>query len=154
MNVSRGFASLGLVLLLVVGLALFGGAGWYASEKGLLPEPVVDTAATIPVDSVFSASPTSGPAPLKVSFYTRVVGRYGADGPPLIDYGDGTRRAAPTLCDAPLDACTSPGVNRHVYATPGTYTARLLQPHFCTRPNLPCVPPPPDVLGTVTITVR
>ena len=33
MTSSRGFISLGLILLLVIGLAILGGAGWYVSKK-------------------------------------------------------------------------------------------------------------------------
>lgn len=34
MNTSRGFISLGLILLLVIGLALIGGGGWWAVNSG------------------------------------------------------------------------------------------------------------------------
>ena len=33
MNTSRGFVSFGLMLVLIIGLAAFGGAGWYVSQK-------------------------------------------------------------------------------------------------------------------------
>lgn len=45
MNTSRGFASLGLILLLVIGLAILGGGGYYlTSNQAAPPQPVTENA--------------------------------------------------------------------------------------------------------------
>lgn len=74
--------------------------------------------------SQFSASPVRGDAPLSVTFSSWVGGFRPAGISYSIDYGDGSSGAA-TECSAPADACVSPGINTHTYATNGTYTAVL-----------------------------
>jgi uncharacterized protein (UPF0333 family) len=49
MQTKRGFVSLGLILLLVLGLAAFGGAGWYVSEQSSVEQGVETAASTTPV---------------------------------------------------------------------------------------------------------
>lgn len=100
----------------------------------------------------FWASPTSGNAPLTVTFYNNVNTGH-MQGPIRIDYGDGTT-GSPNQCYAPLDVCQSPSKTTHTYSSPGTYTARLLQGN-------PCVPTADTVcaawvdreLGSATVIV-
>lgn len=72
----------------------------------------------------FEASPTNGSAPLAVTFNTWISGFHINTVSYVIDYGDGVAENA-TSCNAPADACVSPGVNTHTYAANGTYTATL-----------------------------
>lgn len=62
MTTPHGFASLGLVLLLVIGLAVLGGGGWYVSQQGMLesPPPEITSATTSPqnTESVASGADT------------------------------------------------------------------------------------------------
>ncbi len=77
----------------------------------------------------FSAYPTSGRAPLGVTFLNYYSGQANR---PTIDYGDGTHEQA-SVCNSPRENyCTNPGRNSHVYRNPGTYTARLVE-SFCPR---------------------
>lgn len=70
-----------------------------------------------PYTSGFSASPTSGEAPLEVKFESNfnmwMV-------KPSIYYGDGESELV-ERCYAPNDACSKPGVNTHTYEEAGTY---------------------------------
>lgn len=68
--------------------------------------------------SGFSVSPTSGKAPLKVTFKTNFAG-FGTP-LPKIYYGDGTSEKVEG-CNAPADVCTAPGKNTHTYKKAGTY---------------------------------
>ena len=129
----RGFISLGLILLLVIGLVVLGGAGWYVSQNGM---KAFDTL-------ILTSSPTSGTAPLTVNFsvqatdstansgiyYTIVFGDDEADG--------FSRSANPTLS--------------HTYTVPGIYTATLTRRTKCG--SWECIGPS-SVLGTATITVK
>jgi hypothetical protein len=76
----------------------------------------------------FSATPSSGRAPLSVTFLNNHSGQGGRA---TIDFGDGTTEAADN-CYAPADRCLRPGRNTHVYRNTGTYTARLVQ-NLCPR---------------------
>ncbi|QSH39304.1 peptidoglycan-binding protein [Candidatus Kaiserbacteria bacterium] len=91
----------------------------------------------------FSASPTSGNAPLRVSF--SAPGGYScADGPDYeIDYGDGTRESTP-ICSSGQHTLT------HTYTQTGTYTATLysIPSGFGTGDRTP------RVAGTKTIIVN
>ncbi|HWO07467.1 MAG TPA: peptidoglycan-binding protein [Candidatus Paceibacterota bacterium] len=78
-----------------------------------------------------SASPTSGNAPLTVTFSHYVGGFRPAGISYTLSYGDGTQERA-TECSAPADVCTGPGTNTHTYRNDGTYTATL------TRVTDPC----------------
>ena len=70
------------------------------------------------VGTTFSATPTSGAAPLTVSFHVSpsVVA--------TIDFGDGTNG---TMAPAPTCAtCPSLAVAAHTYESSGTYTAKIV----------------------------
>lgn len=71
-----------------------------------------------------SASPSSGNAPLTVTFSHYVGGFRPAGISYTLDFGDGGSERA-TECPAPADACTGPGTNTHTYRSNGTYTATL-----------------------------
>ena len=114
-----------------------------------------------------SASPTSGSAPLSVSFYSplsldETVNAY------TVDFGDGSTGKMyrnGTLCAAVLgNNCTGGKVAQmytsgHSYTAPGTYTATLLKHAYACPEDLSYCPPPPPVwieptkVSTVTITV-
>ena len=70
----------------------------------------------------FFASPSSGAAPLTVTFSTNISGQGGQQY--TIEYGDGSSAKA-NYCYSPLDFCQQPGINTHTYATVGTFTAQL-----------------------------
>lgn len=108
--------------------------------------------------TTFSASPTSGVAPLAVTFFSNI----GGFPPPYrvdytIDYGDGVREAA-AGCYAPSDYCISPGKNTHTYTNTGTYTATLTMTKYnncqATGDSV-CAAwvSSTEILGTVTTTV-
>ena len=107
----------------------------------------------------FTVKPTSGAAPLAVSFSASYEGtRYS------VDFGDSqsaTMVIVPIFCDYYDGDGKCPTSNKqfmnHTYISAGTYTARLI------KPAGPCYAPPgaacmasigPEVVGTVTITVR
>lgn len=72
-----------------------------------------------PADSGFSASPTSGTAPLAVGFNYRGVSRQ----QPTLDFGDGSSSG---MNAAPICAtCVPVHVASHIYVAAGTYTATL-----------------------------
>ncbi len=109
----------------------------------------------------FTASPTSGQAPLGVSFTASNVSK---DSTYYINYGDGTDGQM-TLNPSPLGACyygsagctiTYSASASHTYSQAGTYTAQLTeQPSYSCPPGAYCTQmmPAPQVVGTVTITV-
>lgn len=72
----------------------------------------------------FTASPTRGNAPLTVTFSTWLSGFRPQSISYTIDFGDGTSERA-LDCNAPADACISPGQNTHTYQNNGAYTATL-----------------------------
>lgn len=106
----------------------------------------------------FSASPTSGQAPLAVTFTanTNAKGEYS------IDFGDGTSGSVWAISQimcirAP---CVQPPPSMgHTYTANGTYTAKLIYqppaPPCNAPPGAACmmVMPPAQVVGTVTIYV-
>lgn len=104
--------------------------------------------------SRFIATPTSGPAPLSVTFSNMLsVGNQLS--PIQIDFGDGQTATAGN-CVAPTDACSSPGTNTHTYAVAGTYSAKITTTTVCgTTNSIPGRPIycPGTTLGKVTITV-
>ncbi len=101
--------------------------------------PLTVTGGT-PVTPTFSASPTSGQAPLTVVF-TSDVKMDSTSGYPVL-FGDGARGYGGN------------GGWAHTYSAPGTYTATLLQTFSCTAgPETACDPRPAQTLGTATITV-
>lgn len=98
----------------------------------------------------FSATPTSGPAPLTVQFSASSGG--------FIDFGDGTSRPmtpSAVLCVQNATNCQSGGTSAtHTYASAGTYTAKLIKKAICNAPpGVFCSLAADEVLGTATITV-
>ncbi|MDO8514241.1 MAG: peptidoglycan-binding protein [bacterium] len=97
----------------------------------------------------FSASPTSGAAPLTVTFKTnlRIPAEFESGAPDTFYYrtyfGDGQ--------SGEID---SRGLS-HTYASAGTYMATLMRIFSCgsPAPGLECNPRPQETVGTVTITV-
>ena len=104
---------------------------------------------TPPPSASFTASPTSGAAPLAVKF--NIQGSFSVYG---IDFGDGE-----TINGAIMDAdCSVAGrcTGTHTYTSPGTYTAKLLRTTYaCQTSSYPSTPgcPTQTTIGTVTITV-
>lgn len=98
----------------------------------------------------FSATPTSGQAPLAVVFRSSGQG----SGAYSVHYGDGTNGQMQPNCYAGY-GCDS-YISNHTYAQAGTYTAQLIYtPSFYCPPGAMCpqVMPAPRVVGTVVITV-
>jgi len=89
----------------------------------------------------FSASPTSGTAPLAVTFsYPFSQYKYA----PVVGFGDGTEANI---------SCTRSGCTAsHTYTKAGTYTAQLVQ-RLCP-PNAEGCLAPEEIVGSVTIMVR
>jgi PKD repeat protein len=123
----------------------------------LLVAVMIDTtAAARAQDAKLAASPQSGPAPLAVTFsFPHAAAN--SSWMMNIDFGDGasaamTQPSSPPCVASPTGALRCPNSAhwsaRHVYASAGTYTAKL------TRGGLPlCFTCNPPVLGTVTIIV-
>ncbi len=72
----------------------------------------------------FTATPQRGDTPLSVTFNTWLSGFRVPNISYTIDFGDGSSERAAD-CNAPADACVSPGQNTHTYTANGTYTATL-----------------------------
>lgn len=116
-----------------------------AGQTGLLPEILTPVASS---GAKLSATPTSGRAPLTVSFR--------AEGPPrtpvgsAIDFGDGT---AGILQPAPVCfGCNSLAIAQHTYTNAGTYPATLLAEWLCPEGQLECAAPSAaQSMGSVTI---
>ena len=89
-------------------------------------------------NTVFTATPTTGAAPLAVMFNSQFVGAGHA-----IDFGDGHSMTENDNCLRDQNCRPIPihVQDTHTYASPGTYTAKLLDD---SQQN---------ILGTVTITV-
>ena len=114
-------------------------------------------------NATFSASPTSGTAPLNVAFSTRIP-QEKTDGTYTVDFGDGTSGQVnvawlgmPCAQDGPC--YRGVGSVSYTYTTNGAYTAKLIYqppaPPCNAPPGAACtmVLPPSQVIGTVTITV-
>src|SRR3989344_3872581 len=98
----------------------------------------------------FSASPTSGPAPLEVTFTYTVNQERSCDGGLYsLDFGDGSSN--PQLIN-PAGTCQSyVQYTTHTYSGSGKYTARLYIPiHDCGQVGTLCAE---QTLGTATVTV-
>ncbi|MEK7509778.1 MAG: PKD domain-containing protein [Patescibacteria group bacterium] len=99
--------------------------------------------------ATFSASPTSGPAPLTVTFTGRFFRTLG-----VIDFGDGNRRTITNFADSATGGNSigeDPFAETYTYQKAGTYTAKLLDnSRVCATTGVvaDC-----NVVGTVTITV-
>ena len=93
----------------------------------------------------FSASPTSGPAPLYVVFRTNIVNALDSYS---IDFGDGTSGTWQNNCAYGYGACGLPTAT-HTYAVSGTYVAKLKNLH------IQCLVAPcnPETVSAVTIQV-
>ncbi len=97
----------------------------------------------------FSASPTSGAAPLTVQFTSSVS--QGSSIGSTVNFGDGT---SGTLAYVPVcSSCNAMGTVSHTYASSGTYTATLTGgacscplDGICNCPNI-------QILGTAVVTV-
>ena len=87
----------------------------------------------------FSAYPTSGAAPLTVTFAGN-VGNFAGSGAIWLEFGDGS---GTDFCPPPRAVPCGQGSKSHTYSTSGTYNAKLV--HYLEGPA--------TVLGTVTITV-
>lgn len=125
----------------------------------------VQTSASVVVSgntqtATFSASPTSGFAPLATYFWY-VLGADSADGY-SINFGDGTIGSLSVGCAVDpfswTNACPRGLTTNHTYTSAGTYVARLIyQPSsVCNAPPgaaCPMMMPAPQTVGTVTITV-
>lgn len=70
-----------------------------------------------------TANPTSGNAPLNVTFSHNVPGN--AVGPLTMHFGDGTTRQVDACPLSPNDICTTPATLSYIYSKNGTHTARL-----------------------------
>ena len=133
----------------------------YSNPRCLMAEPAPIGTVTITVtgdtgttNTTFSASPTAGARPLTVTFSNwSTGGPWLASEYPQIDFGDGSAVESAGKCNDPADRCDSPGINTHTYTSAGTYTAKLTKGGNCYREAQPYCPPP-QVIGTVTITVR
>jgi len=55
---SRGFVSLGLILLLMLGLAAFGGAGWWVTKPHASPQQAPIATSTMPAANATSSATT------------------------------------------------------------------------------------------------
>lgn len=88
----------------------------------------------------FTASPTSGAAPLTVVFTSDV--KMDSTSGYLVDFGDGA------------SGYGGNGGWAHTYGAAGTYTAKLIQTFSCTAgTGMACDPRPAQTLGTATVTV-
>jgi peptidoglycan hydrolase-like protein with peptidoglycan-binding domain len=116
---------------------------------------IVSSVACCDPKPTFSATPTSGSAPLSVWFSTNLMSNQDTSNY-VINFCDGASNGL-----APIEACTAqseqgqdPCVVRmggnHIYATAGTYTAKL----YAYDPNLvDCNATCPAPVGTATIVV-
>ena len=102
------------------------------------------------VGTNFSASPTSGAAPLSVRF-TSSAPQGGTIGN-TVNFGEGT---SGNLGFAPVcSSCNALGTVLHTYTSPGTYTATLTSGACACPAGGICNCPNMQILGTATITVN
>lgn len=120
MNSSRGFISLGLILLIIIGFTVVSRVGWYAINEH------AHTA-------FFSAIPAAGPVPLKVNF-TAPVGGVGY----VIDFGNGVEGGIYAKDPSCASSCSYG--SSYSYSSPGTYVAKLYHVDACGLTG--CLPPP------------
>ena len=116
----KGFATLAVVLAVIVILVIAGGIWYYKTQQTQL----VDNGSNTQGNSTltFSANPNSGVAPLSVQFTESAPN--GVEFGNTVNFGDGS---AGRILFAPVcSSCNGLGIVSHVYATAGTYTATLL----------------------------
>ncbi len=102
------------------------------------------------VSTIFSASPTSGVAPLSVQF-TSSAPQGSAIGN-AVNFGDGV---SGNLGFAPVCSnCNALGIVSHTYGSPGTYTATLTSGTCACPAGGVCNCPNMQILGTATVTVN
>lgn len=107
----------------------------------------------------FSASPTSGVAPLTV-YFNATAAQNTSSGNYSIDFGDGTSEQMIAPCSMELGVgCSSNMSANHIYTANGTYSAKLIYqppaPPCNAPPGAACVMVMPALqgMGTVTVTV-
>jgi PKD repeat protein len=117
--------------------------------------PLTVASATVTVGSStntntsFTASPTSGAAPLTVQFISTAP--QGTNIGNTVNFGDG---ASANLGFVPTcSSCNAEGTATHTYASAGTYTATLTSGACACPANGICNCPNMQILGTATITV-
>jgi PKD repeat protein len=117
------------------------------------PQVVATTQITVGTSTTgsvsFTASPTSGAAPLTVQF--TATAPQGTTLGNTVNFGDGSTG---TLGFVPVcSSCNAEGVVSHTYASAGTYTATLTN-NICSCPaNGICNCPNIPIFGTATVTV-
>ncbi|KKW23664.1 MAG: Epiglycanin [Candidatus Kaiserbacteria bacterium GW2011_GWA2_52_12] len=136
----------------------FAAAGSYTAKLGKLIDAThaktigiihLSVATSTPT---FTATPTSGAAPLAVSFTTNQISG-------TIDFGDGSTHAAVegACTNSVPPSCASSA--SHTYTASSTYTAKLYDTadlnryNACRSATPPCMRPAPVPLATATITV-
>ena len=119
-------------------------AGMYCAQAmpAQQTRTVVITVGSQTSNTMFSASPTSGAAPLAVVFRTNVMNGLESYS---ISFADGTSGTFQNNCQSGYGACGLPTAN-HTYTANGTYTATLSR-HIGGPSG------PDQQIGTVTITV-
>ena len=108
--------------------------------------------------TTFSASPSSGPAPLAVNFSYSTKSLSGDANNYSIEFGDGQSTVPKVNCFDGVTVWRCDFSAEHIYSSAGTYTAKLIYqpPYVCNPlPGGACatIAPAPKVIGTVTITV-
>jgi peptidoglycan hydrolase-like protein with peptidoglycan-binding domain len=133
------------------GIAVYGSGGYgiFGPLSRAYLSRICGGATTTGTGTNFTASPTSGAAPLTVQFTSSAP--QGTSIGKTVDFGDGTTG---TLGVVPVcSSCNAMGIVSHTYASAGTYTATLTGGScacpaggICNCPNIP-------ILGTATVTV-
>lgn len=132
MNTSRSFISPGLVLLIVIALAVLGGVYMWRTQS------------TTKNSANFTATPTSGVAPLTVVFHGTVPSQFFS-----LDFGDRGSTGGITGGPVQLPIVLN---ETHTYSFPGTYTASLTFENDCAMMDT-CPVDSRTTVGTATITV-
>jgi PKD repeat protein len=135
------------------GIAASGGAGFGIfgplSRAFMLRSCGGTTTGTGTTGTNFTASPTSGAAPLTVQFISSAP--QGSTLGNSVNFGDGSTG---TLGVVPVcSSCNAEGVVSHTYASAGTYTATLTSGACSCPAGGICNCPMIQILGTATITV-
>ena len=115
--------------------------------SGTISNPVPTPTSTS--NPSFSATPTSGAAPLAVTFTTNGLdptGQY------IIEYGDGSNSGQITV-PACMNVYSCSVSTNHTYTAAGIHTA-ILSPYFACLYSTPLCMVPARILGSVTVTVH